>query len=139
AAALIAGNVAAGASFARTLRLKALISRRFAQYLAPEVVNQIIARPDRLKRSGELREVTALFTDVEGFTTMTNRVAPRMLITLLDGHFDGLCRIALAHGGMIDAIAGDALPVFFNVPLERADHVDAPLDCALAIPRFAEP
>jgi adenylate cyclase len=130
--------VAAGASFARALRLKSLISQRFAQYLAPEVVNEIIARPERLKRSGETREVTALFTDVDGFTAMTNRVAPATLIALLDRYFDGLCRISLAHGGMIDAIAGDALHVFFNVPLERDDHVDAALDCALAIQRFAE-
>jgi adenylate cyclase len=138
AAVLIAGNVAAGASYGRTLRLKSLISQRFAQYLAPEVVNEIIARPERLKRSGEMREVTALFTDVEGFTAMTNRVMPMTLIALLDRYFDGLCRISLAHGGMIDAIAGDALHVFFNVPLERDDHVDAALDCALAIHRFAE-
>jgi adenylate cyclase len=139
AAALIAGNAAAAASFARTLRLKALISQRFAQYLAPEVVDEIIARPDRLRRSGELRQVTALFTDVEGFTAMTNRVAPTTLIALLDRYFDGLCRVALAHGGMIDGITGDALHVFFNVPLERDDHVDAALDCALAMQGFAEP
>ena len=138
AAALVAGNVAAGASFARTRRLKALIAQRFAQYLAPEVVDEIIARPDRLKRSGELRKVTALFTDVEGFTAMTNRLAPTALIALLDPYFDGMCRIALRHGGMIDAIAGDALHIFFNVPLERNDHVDAALDCALAIHQFAE-
>jgi adenylate cyclase len=138
-AAFIAGNAAAAASFARTLRLKTLISQRFAQYLAPEVVDEIIARPDRLRRSGELRQVTALFTDVEGFTAMTNRVAPATLIALLDRYFDGLCRIALAHGGMIDGINGDAVHVFFNVPLERDDHVDAALDCALAMQRFAEP
>jgi adenylate cyclase len=138
-AAFIAGNAAAAASFARTLRLKTLISQRFAQYLAPEVVDEIIARPDRLRRSGELRQVTALFTDVEGFTAMTNRVAPVTLIALLDRYFDGLCRIALAHGGMIDGINGDAVHVFFNVPLERDDHVDAALDCALAMQRFAEP
>jgi adenylate cyclase len=138
-AALVSGNAAAAASFARTLRLKALISQRFAQYLAPEVVDEIIARPDRLRRAGELRQVTALFTDVEGFTAMTNRVAPATLIALLDRYFDALCRIALGHGGMIDCITGDALHVFFNVPLEREDHVDAALDCALAIQRFAEP
>jgi adenylate cyclase len=138
AAILIGSNAAAGAAFARTLRLKTLISRRFAQYLALEVVNEIIARPDRLKRAGEMREVTALFTDVEGFTAMTHRVAPTVLIALLDRYFDGLCRTALANGGMIDAIAGDALHVFFNVPLEQNEHVDAALDCALAIQDFAE-
>jgi len=138
AAALLAGQVAAGVSFARTVRLKALISQRFAQYLAPEVVNEIVARPDRLRRSGEMRQVTALFTDVEDFTAMTDRVPPKVLIALLDRYFDGLCRVALPYGGMIDGIAGDALHILFNVPLERADHVDAALECALAIHRFAE-
>jgi adenylate cyclase len=137
-AAVLAGNVAAGVSFARSLRLKALISRRFAQYLAPDVVAEIIARPDRLKRSGEMRTITALFTDVEGFTEMTNRLAPTELIALLDQYFDVLCRTALNHNGMIDAIAGDALHIFFNVPLERHDHVDVALDCAVEIFRVTE-
>ena len=135
---LIAGNAAGAASFAQTRHLKALISRRFEQYLSPDVVREIIARPERLKREGEMREMTALFTDVENFTPMTARIAPAELIALLDVYFDNLCRLVTEHGGMVDGIVGDAIHAFFNMPLEQAGHADAAIDCGLAIARFSE-
>jgi adenylate cyclase len=135
---LIAGNAAGAASFAQTRHLKALINRRFEQYLAPDVVREIVAWPERLKREGEMREMTALFTDVENFTPMTNRIEPQELIALLDVYFDNLCRLVTEYGGMVDGIVGDAIHAFFNIPLERAAHADAALDCGLAIIRFSE-
>lgn len=137
-AVLLAGNAAAAASFARTRHLKALINRRFEQYLAPDVVREIVAQPERLKRAGDMREMTALFTDVENFTPMTNRIEPAELIALLDIYFDTLCRLVTEHGGMVDGIVGDAIHAFFNIPLERPGHADAALDCGLAIARFSE-
>lgn len=137
-AVFVAGNAAGAASFARTRRLKALISRRFEQYLATDVVREIIAHPDRLRREGEMREVTALFTDIEDFTPMTQRVEPRELIALLDIYLENLCRLVTRHGGMVDGIVGDAIHAFFNVPLERAGHADAAVDCAIAIIGFSE-
>ena len=135
---LIAGNAAGAASFAQTRHLKALINRRFEQYLAPDVVREIVAQPERLKRDGEMREMTALFTDIENFTPMTNRLEPQELIALLDVYFDNLCQLVTEHGGMVDGIVGDAIHAFFNMPLERAGHADAALDCGLAIVRFSE-
>jgi adenylate cyclase len=137
-AAIIGANVAAGLAFARTRRLKALIAQRFAQYLSPEIVTQIVAEPEQLKRAGEARVITALFTDIEGFTSMTKRTPPEQLIALLDTYFDGLCRIALSYKGMINGFAGDAIQVFFNVPLEQDNHPDAAISCALDIRRFSE-
>ncbi|WP_018268001.1 CHASE2 domain-containing protein [Methylosinus sp. LW4] len=135
---LLSGNMAAAASFARTRRMKAFISRKFEQYLSADVVREIIAHPERLRREGEMRIVTALFTDIENFTPMTQRLAPRDLISLLDVYLGGLERIVTDHGGMVDGVAGDAIHAFFNVPLERADHVDAAIDCAAAIVEFSE-
>jgi adenylate cyclase len=135
---LVAGNVAGAASFSQTRQLKALINRRFEQYLAPDVVREIVAQPDRLKRAGEIREMTALFTDIEDFTPMANRLKPQELIALLDVYFDNLCRLVTEHGGMVDGIVGDAIHAFFNIPLERSAHADAALDCGLAIIRFSE-
>lgn len=136
--AVIAGNVAGAASFARTRRLKALISRRFEQYLSPDVVKEILSSPERLRRAGEIREMTALFTDIEDFTPMTGRIAPSELIALLDIYFDNLCRLVTEHGGMVDGIVGDAVHAFFNIPLERPNHAEAAIDCGLAIARFSE-
>ena len=136
--ALMAGNVAGWTDFARTRRIKTLITRRFEQYLAPDLVREIVRHPERLKRYGEMRNVTALFTDIEGFTNLTSQVEPKRLIALLDPYFDGVCRIVTAHGGMVDHIVGDAVHAFFNMPLDLPDHADAAIDCAVAIVGFAE-
>ena len=138
AAAFIGGNVAAGAAFARTRRLKTLISQRFEQYLAPDVVRAILAKPESLKREGEMRVVTALFTDIEDFTRLTTQLEPKALIALLDPYFDGVCRIVIDHGAMIDLIVGDAVHAFFNMPFDMEDHADRAVACAMAIIEFTQ-
>jgi adenylate cyclase len=138
AAAFIGGNVAASVAFARTRRLKALISQRFEQYLAPDVVRAIVANPESLKREGEMRVVTALFTDIEDFTRLTTQLEPKALIALLDPYFDGVCRIIIDHGGMIDLIVGDAVHAFFNMPFDMDNHADRAVACAMAIIDFTQ-
>ena len=70
-----------------------------------------------LRIAGEERIVTALFTDIEDFTAMTSALAPKDLVRLLDGYFEGVTRIVAEHGGMVDKIVGDAAHAFFNMPL----------------------
>jgi adenylate cyclase len=70
-------------SYAITLRREALVRRRFEQHLAPAVVRRIVEEPDLIKLKGERRQVTALFTDVEGFTAMTHRASPEQLVAVL--------------------------------------------------------
>jgi adenylate cyclase len=95
---------------ARLLRLS------FEQHLAPEVVRRIAADPAALRLRGEMREITALFTDIEGFTSMTERAEPTDLVALLDAYFDVATRIVTDHGGMIDKIVGDAIHAIYNAP-----------------------
>lgn len=123
---------------AETMRREAAIRRRFEQHLAPEVARRIIAQPELLRLAGEMREVTALFTDVEGFTAMTDRAQPQQLIAVLDAYFDGVSRIVIEHGGLIDKIVGDAVHALFNVPIDLANHPRAAFECALAIEGFAK-
>lgn len=117
-------------------RRAALIRQRFEQHLAPSVVQRIADEPEALRVKGEMREVTALFTDVEGFTTMTDRAEPARLIAALDEYFDGVCRIVVAHGGLVDKIIGDAVHALFNVPFDLPGHPRRALDCAIAVERF---
>ena len=105
---------------ARLLRLS------FEQHLAPEVVRRIAADPAALRLRGEMREITALFTDIEGFTSMTERAEPTDLVALLDAYFDVTTRIVTDHGGMIDKIVGDAIHAIFNAPFALEDHPHAP-------------
>jgi adenylate cyclase len=135
--ALICFTIAALAKAAIIARREAAIRRRFEQHLAPAVARRIIAEPELLRVAGEVREITALFTDIEGFTAMTARAAPQKLIAALDAYFDGISSIVIEHGGLIDKIAGDAVHAFFNVPLDLDDHPRRALECAIAIERFA--
>lgn len=115
----------------------ARIRERFEQHLAPAVVTRIADNPDTLKLAGEMRQITTMFTDIEGFTTMTERAEPRRLIEVLDGYFDGISEIVLAHDGLVDKIVGDATHALFNAPFEVSGHAERALQCAVAIDRFA--
>jgi adenylate cyclase len=125
--------VASVASFAHTRWREALVRHRFEQHLAPAVVSRIVQDPGALKLSGEWREVTALFTDVEGFTTITQQADPERLVAALDGYFEGLAAIVIAHGGMVEKIVGDAIHALFNAPVDLDDHARRAVDCAVAI------
>jgi adenylate cyclase len=106
---------------------------RFERRLAPQVIARIVADGAAPKLRGERREITALFTDIEGFTGMVGRAEPEALVAALDGYFEGVTKIALAHGGMMDKFVGDAAHVFFNMPFDLADHADKALDCAIEL------
>ncbi|HYF06628.1 MAG TPA: adenylate/guanylate cyclase domain-containing protein [Acetobacteraceae bacterium] len=101
-------------------------------------MRRIAAAPELLRLQGETREITALLADIEGFTAMTERSAPEDLVALRDGYLDGMTRIAVAHGGMVEKIVGDALHVVFNAPLGLPNHPRVALDCALALLSEAE-
>jgi adenylate cyclase len=82
--------------------------------------------------------MTFLFTDLEGFTALTEAADPKNIVAWLNSYLDGLCRIAMEHGGTIDKIVGDAVHVMFNAPLDQPDHAERGVRCALAIDVFAQ-
>jgi adenylate cyclase len=125
-------------SFAVTRRREALVRHRFEQHLAPAVVRRIVEEPGLMKLSGERREVTAFFTDVEEFTAMTHRASPEALIAALDHYFEGVASIVIEHGGMIDKIVGDAVHAFFNAPIDLPDHPRRAVECAIAVRTWAQ-
>jgi adenylate cyclase len=117
---------------ARMLRLS------FEQHLAPDVVRRIAADPGAIRLRGEVREITALFTDIEGFTSMTERAGPTDLVALLDAYFEATTRVITDHGGMIDKIVGDAIHAIFNAPFSLPDHPRRAVESALALLQVSE-
>lgn len=111
----------------RALRL------RMGQLLPAAVVSRLAEDPHLLRLTGERRQVTALFTDLEGFSGLTNSLPPEMLISTLDAYFTAVSDVVLRHGGMIDKIVGDAVHALFNAPLDQQGHVDAALSAAAEI------
>jgi adenylate cyclase len=123
---------------AQTQLREARLRQRFSQHLAPAVVELIAASPSVLKLRGECRQITSLFTDIEGFTAMTHRAPPEALVAVLDEYFEGVARIVINHGGMIDKLVGDAVHALFNTPLDLADHPVKAVYCAIAIRKWTE-
>ncbi len=131
--AIVTFALAAIARFARDEWRARLLRLSFEQHLAPEVVRRIAADPAALRLRGEMREVTALFTDIEGFTSMTERAEPADLVALLDAYFDVATSIITDRGGMIDKIVGDAIHAIFNAPFALEDHPQQAVASALAL------
>ncbi len=137
-AVLAAWQAASLGAFVDSRARRLALERSFATRLPPEIVARLAANPDEMKLAGEEREVTALFTDIEGFTPLTERMPAQELVALLDRYFDCVCGIVIAHGGMVDKIVGDAVHALFNAPLDLADHADCAIECALAIARATQ-
>ncbi|WP_151720126.1 CHASE2 domain-containing protein [Gemmobacter serpentinus] len=116
-------------------RAEQALRARLGQLLPAPLVSRIAAEPDLLRLKGELREVTALFTDIEGFSLATRHMGPEQLVATLDAYFSLTCRIVLDHGGMIDKLVGDAIHALFNAPLDQLGHESAALACAHALQR----
>jgi class 3 adenylate cyclase len=114
------------------------IHNTFSRFVAPAVVDHMIAEPGRLRLGGERRETSFLFTDVAGYTTLTENTEPVLLVEIMNEYMDGACDIVLAHGGTIDKMVGDALHVMFNAPLEQPDHAERAVACALALDAFCQ-
>jgi adenylate cyclase len=139
--ALAAFATGIAATFSRYLLVERDASRletAFAHYLSPTLVAELARDPDRLKLGGEQREMTFLFTDLQGFTSLAEGADPKALVVLLNEYLDGLCSIAMESGGTVDKIVGDAVHVMFNAPLDQPDHAERGVRCALAIDAFAE-
>jgi adenylate cyclase len=132
-AGLFAAQGAGLTQFGLTYRQRLAIERRFAHHLPPAVVRRIAENPDELRLAGETRTVTVLSTDIEGFTAMTERIAPEALVALLDRYIDLVVGIVVEHGGMVDKLIGDAVLAYFNAPLDLPDHAGKAVACARAI------
>ncbi|MGB8813582.1 MAG: adenylate/guanylate cyclase domain-containing protein [Paracoccaceae bacterium] len=121
------GQAAGSARAERTLRAK------IGQLLPGAIVARIADNPELLRLEGESRVVTALFTDIEGFSATMRSLGPKDLVAMLDGYFTLTCSIVLRHGGMIDKMVGDSVHALFNAPLDQPGHVDAAIGCAAEI------
>jgi adenylate cyclase len=110
---------------------KKMITGAFAHYVPAKVVDQILADPEKLTLGGEEREVTVMFTDIAGFTTISERLKPAELVKLLNEYLTEMTDIVLAHDGIIDKYEGDAIMAEFGMPVPYDNH--ALMACKTAI------
>jgi len=111
---------------------KRFIKSAFSQYLSPKVIEQIIHDPSQLKLGGEKREMTAIFTDVRSFSTISEALGdPAKLVELLNFYLTRMSNIVLDNQGTIDKYEGDAIIAFFGAPIHMENH--AVLACRAAV------
>lgn len=103
-------------------RQKRYIKNAFKQYLSPAVIEQLISHPERLKLGGERRELSIFFSDLQGFTSISEGLSPEELTALLNEYLSAMTDIIQEEGGTVDKFEGDAIIAFWNAPLDLEDH-----------------
>jgi adenylate cyclase len=101
---------------------KKMITGAFSHYVPAKVVDQILADPEKLSLGGDERVVTVMFTDVVGFTSISERLSPAELVRLLNEYLTEMTDTVLAHDGIIDKYEGDAIMAEFGVPVPYDNH-----------------
>jgi len=109
-------------SYAVSEKEKHFIRSAFSTYVSGDVVKEIINDPSRLQLGGTKRRMTAVFTDVRGFSTISEKLDPEELVSLLNRYLSAMSDIVLAEKGTIDKFEGDAIIAFFGAPLDLPDH-----------------
>jgi adenylate cyclase len=103
-------------------RQRRFIKSVFRHYLSPEVIERIIENPALLQLGGEEREITSFFSDVTGFTAISESLSPEELVNFLNAYLSEMTDIILSTGGTLDKYEGDAIIAFWNAPLDQPDH-----------------
>ncbi|NYZ78029.1 adenylate/guanylate cyclase domain-containing protein [Candidatus Micrarchaeota archaeon] len=94
----------------------------FQKYVSERIINELMEHPD-VKLGGEKQMVTVLFTDIRGFTSLSERVPPEELVKLLnEKYFDVVTNVLLKYDATVDKYIGDAVMAFFNAPIPQSDH-----------------
>ena len=103
-------------------RAKRKTRAAFAQYVPPALIREMMKDPGRLKLGGEERELTIMFSDIRGFTALSERLTPLELTSFLNSYTDEMTDIIFKHWGTLDKFEGDAIMAFWGAPYEQEDH-----------------
>ena len=117
---------------------KAFITKAFSTYLSPDVIDQIVQDPSKLELGGTEKWMTAMFTDVKGFSTISEKLTATQLVALLNEYLSGMSDIVLSEKGTIDKFEGDAIIAFFGAPLDIPDHASRACLAALRMRQLEE-
>ena len=121
------------ASFILERRRGQQIKGAFAKYVSAQVVEQMVAHPELLKLGGERRELTLLFSDLAGFTSISEKLPPDGVAHLINAYLTAMTRVILAEGGTVDKFIGDAVMAFWGAPLDDPQHALHGVRAAIAM------
>jgi class 3 adenylate cyclase/CHASE2 domain-containing sensor protein len=116
-------------------REKRFIKGAFGKYVSPDVVDEIAENPEALKLGGQKRPLSILFSDLSGFTTLSENMDPEDLLALLNEYLDDMTEVVLDEGGYLDKYIGDAIMAFWNAPKAVPDHAERAMRVAVVMQR----
>ena len=134
----VTATVAFYLRFREQYKLRQLIKKQFEHYLDPRQVKRLQNNPELLKLGGEKKYATFLFTDVRGFTALSESLPPEDVTYIMNKALTAQQKAVQKHGGMVDKYIGDAMMAIFNAPLDQKDHETRAIDCALDIMKNME-
>ncbi len=112
-------------------RNKKELRQTFSKYVSPAIVNEILAHPDNIELGGRKANLTVMFSDVRGFTTISEKLDPRALTDLLNSYLTPMTELVFKNKGTLDKYMGDAIMAFFGAPISYSDHAKYACRCAL--------
>ena len=114
------------------------IQGAFSRYVAPAVVDRLVENPESLSISGVRQDATFIFSDIAGFTTLSEELPSEKLSEVLNSYLDGGCATVFKYAGTVDKFIGDAIMAVFNAPMPQPDHVSRAVRCALELDAYCE-
>ena len=118
-------------NFVREQRQTALLKQTFGRYVSPQILDHILAHPEKVHLGGDRRELTILFSDIRGFTSISEASQPEEVVEMLNEYLTRMVDILLKHGGTLDKFIGDAVMGFWNAPADDPDHARHAVACAV--------
>ena len=115
------------ASYTIEQRERKKVENAFGKYLSPTIVTHLLKNKETLELGGEERELTILFSDIRGFTTLSEKLTPTELVSTLNEYFNAMSAIIIKEKGIVDKYIGDAIMAFWGAPMENKNH---PIDAA---------
>lgn len=107
------------------------LRKAFQSYVSPQVVEQLVSQPELLALNGEKRELSMFFSDVEGFTTLAEKLDPNTLVPILNEYLSLMSGLIQSSGGTVDKYVGDAVVAFWNAPMPVGEHASRAVETAI--------